>query len=95
MKPEIRTAPARVSANSVNSFPVRPGVKATVLIGRLGESRLVSNQIHAIVGLPPHAVVERQTHISFSGTLLRIDRYMRKLYVADAVFDQEGNRSVA
>ena len=28
-KPEISTAPASVSANSVNSLPVRPGVNAT------------------------------------------------------------------
>ena len=78
-----------------SDFGSGPGVKATVLIGRLGESRLVSNQIHAIVGLPPDAVVERQRDISFSGTLLRIDRYMRNLYVADAVVDREGNQSVA
>ena len=60
------------------------GVKATIVIGSRGDSKLVSNQIQAIVHLPEHTSVEPEEHVGFRGTFVRTDRYMRNLFVANA-----------
>lgn len=63
------------------------GMKTTVLLGNLGDGRLVSSRVHAIVHLPPTAELERGQSITFTGTLLRLDRYMRNLFVAGGSID--------
>jgi hypothetical protein len=65
-----------------NDFGREPGIKATVRIGSLGDSQLVTSQIHAIVHLPAGTDLSRNDEITFTGTLIRVDRYMRNLYVA-------------
>lgn len=60
------------------------GVKATVEIGSRGESKLVSNQVRAIVHFAEGTNLENGSPIRFSGTLIRADRYMRNLFVAGA-----------
>ncbi len=60
------------------------GVKATVRIGTKGDGRLVSDQIHAIVHLHEDAPVERDQTVTFRGSFIRVDRYMRNLFVANA-----------
>ena len=60
------------------------GVKATIVIGSRGDSKLVSNQVQAIVHLPEGTSVEPEQHVGFQGTFVRTDRYMRNLFVANA-----------
>jgi len=70
------------SFRSDSDFGSEPGTKATVHIGSLGDSRLVTSQVHAIVHLPADAELERNQEIEFTGTLVRVDRYMRNIYVS-------------
>ncbi len=65
-------------------FGGKPGRKAVVLVGHLGDGQLVSDEIDAIVQLPADADVSRDDQIEFTGTLLRVDRFMRNIYIADA-----------
>lgn len=65
-------------------FGDTPGRKAVVLVGHLGDGQLVSDEIDAIVQLPIDAEVSRDDFIEFTGTLLRVDRFMRNIYIADA-----------
>ena len=67
---------------SDQDFGSEPGTKATVHIGSLGDSKLVTSQVHAIVHLPADVDLERNQEIEFTGTLVRVDRYMRNLYVS-------------
>ena len=60
------------------------GVKATIEIGSRGDSKLVSNQVRAIVHFAEGTTLENGSQIRFSGTLIRADRYMRNLFVAGA-----------
>ncbi|MGI9606574.1 MAG: hypothetical protein ACR2P0_10590 [Acidimicrobiales bacterium] len=60
------------------------GTKTKILIGNLGNSRLVSSQVHAVVQLPPDLTVSRGDTITFRGTLMRVDRFMRNVFVANA-----------
>ena len=60
------------------------GVKATVEIGSRGDSKLVSNQINAIVHLPEGTTLQSGDIISFRGSFIRTDRYMRNLFVSNA-----------
>jgi len=69
---------------SDQDFGSEPGTKATVHIGSLGDSKLVTSQVHAIVHLPADVELERNQEIEFTGTLVRVDRYMRNLYVSSA-----------
>ncbi len=62
-----------------------PGVKVNVIIGQLGDGRLVSNRIHAIVQLPEGSDIARDQTITFTGTFSRVDRYMRNLFVTTAI----------
>lgn len=61
-----------------------PGTKVTVFVGHLGDGRLVSNKIDAVVQLPAGIEPTRGDEIDFTGKLIRVDRFMRNLYVADA-----------
>ncbi len=70
------------SFRSDSDFGSEPGTKATIHIGSLGDSRLVTSQVHAIVHLPADVKLERNQEIEFTGTLVRVDRYMRNLYVS-------------
>ncbi len=70
------------SFRSDSDFGSEPGTKATVHIGSLGDSRLVTSQVHAIVHLPADVELERNQEIEFTGTLVRVDRYMRNIYVS-------------
>ncbi len=63
------------------------GMKATVLLGNLGDGRLVSRRVHAIVQLPEDMDVKRGQSITFTGALLRLDRYMRNMFVANATLE--------
>ena len=65
-------------------FGDEPGTKVTVLVGHLGDGRLVSSQIDAVVHLPADVEPARGEEIAFTGTLIRVDRFMRNLYVAHA-----------
>ena len=65
-------------------FGAAPGTKVTVLVGHLGDGRLVTSRVEAVVQLPADVALERGAEIEFAGTLLRVDRFMRNLYVADA-----------
>lgn len=65
-------------------FGNEPGTKLTVLIGNVGDGRLVTSRVEAIVQLPAGLEPERGSEITFTGTLIRVDRFMRNLYVADA-----------
>lgn len=69
---------------SDSDFP-GAGVKATIRIGSKGDGRLVSDQIHAIVHLPAGTPIERDQSVTFRGSFIRVDRYMRNLFVANAV----------
>ncbi len=60
------------------------GEKVNVFIGSRGDGKLVSNRIHAIVHLPVDTAIEREAEITFRGQLVRADRYMRNLFVANA-----------
>lgn len=61
-----------------------PGIRATVLVYRIDDSPLVTNQVKAIVHLPADADVKNDEAIRFRGRLDRVDRTMRTFYVADA-----------
>jgi len=65
-------------------FGEGPGSKVTVLIGNTGTKGLISNEVHAVVQLPAEVDVRRDTEISFIGTLQAVDRFGRKLYVANS-----------
>lgn len=60
------------------------GLKTTVLLGNLGDGRLLSGQVNAIVYFPPETAVSRGETINFAGTLTKADRYMRNIFVANA-----------
>lgn len=60
------------------------GVKATIVIGNRGESKLVSSQVRAIVHFAEGTSLANGSEVRFSGTLVRADRYMRNLFVAGA-----------
>lgn len=70
---------------SDRDFGGEPGTKTTVRIGSVGASTLMSNRVKAIVDLPADADIARGETIAFTGTLLRVDRFTRTVYVADAV----------
>lgn len=61
-----------------------PGIRATVLVYRIDDSPLVTNQVKAIVHLPADADVKNDETIRFRGRLDRVDRTMRTFSVADA-----------
>lgn len=65
-------------------FTDGPGMKVTVLLGGAGKSSLVSNEVHAVVQLPRDSEIERGGNVAFRGTLVRVDRFARKLYVSAA-----------
>ena len=65
-------------------FGTEPGTKTTVAIGSVGNSRLMSNKVRAVVDLPEGATVARGEAITFRGTLLHVDRFTRQFYVSDA-----------
>ncbi len=60
------------------------GIKANIEIGTLDNGQLISNTVSAIVQLDEHNEIERDQHITVLGTLHRVDRYMRNIYVRDA-----------
>lgn len=65
-------------------FGDEPGTKTTVRIGSVGSSALMSNRVKAVVDLPPDLTLRREDEITFTGALLRVDRYTRTIYVRDA-----------
>ncbi|MDW3217458.1 MAG: hypothetical protein R8F63_02490 [Acidimicrobiales bacterium] len=69
---------------SDRDFGDEPGTKTTMRIGSVGASTLMSNRVRAIVDLPADSDVDRGDTIAFTGTLLRVDRFTRTIYVADA-----------
>ena len=64
-------------------FGTDPGTKTTVAIGSVGSSRLMSNQVKAVVALPDGTKLIRGDTVTFSGTLLHVDRFTRKFYVSN------------
>lgn len=64
-----------------SDFGEGPAAKATVLLGHSGNSDFISNEVQAVVQLPEGSGVERGSVVSFRGTLVRVDRFSRKLYV--------------
>lgn len=69
---------------SDRDFGDEPGTKTTCRIGSIGSSRLLSNRMKAIVDLPVDCSLTRGDSITFTGILLRVDRFARTFYVADA-----------
>ena len=55
-----------------------------ITLGSLGDGVLITNRVQAVVQLPPDAGVRRGDDITVQGTLVRLDRYMRNFYLADA-----------
>lgn len=64
-----------------SDFGAGPGVKASILLGSTGRSGYISNEVHAIVQFPEGTELERGGTVEFRGTLVRVDRFSRKLYV--------------
>ncbi len=60
------------------------GLKVNIELGTLDNGQLISNTITAVVQLEDHNEVERDEHITIYGTLHRVDRYMRNIYVREA-----------
>ncbi len=60
------------------------GLRAAVLIERLGDGRLVTNEVTAIVQLDLGAAIDEGDEITFTGELVRLDRIMRNLFVGNA-----------
>ncbi len=60
------------------------GLKVSIEIGTLENGQLISNTVTAVVQLEDHNEVERDDVITVQGTLHRVDRYMRNIYVRDA-----------
>lgn len=60
------------------------GIKANVLIGTLGNGQLVTNKINAVIQLDHHEDIDRDRNVTFTGTLARVDRYMRNIYISEA-----------
>lgn len=60
------------------------GMKVSIEIGKLENGQLIANTISAVVQLDEHNEVERDEQITVYGTLHRVDRYMRNIYVRDA-----------
>ena len=69
---------------SDRDFGDTPGTKTTVRIGSVGASVLMSNRVKAIVDLPADTELGRGDTVAFDGTLLRLDRFTRTVYVGDA-----------
>lgn len=69
---------------SDRDFGDTPGTKTTVRIGSVGASTLMSNRVKAIVDLPADIELTRGDGVAFTGTLLRVDRFTRTIYVSDA-----------
>ena len=59
-----------------------PGVKATILLGTVGRSEFISNEVHAMVQLPEGFEPARGAEVRFRGVLTHVDRFARKVYVA-------------
>ena len=60
------------------------GQRTVVKIGTRGQGVLVTSTVDAIVHFPSDLVLTEDQGITFEGTLVRLDFYMRNLYVADA-----------
>lgn len=60
------------------------GTRVVITIGSLGDGVLITNRVQAVVQLPPDVGVRRGDDITVQGTLIRLDRYMRNFYLADA-----------
>lgn len=60
------------------------GLKVNIELGELDNGRLIANTITAVVQLEDNNEVERGEQITIYGTLHRVDRYMRNIYVRDA-----------
>ena len=71
-----------------------PGVRATVLVYRIDDSPLVTNQVQAIVHLPVDTTIGNDQAIRFRGGLHRVDRTMRRFYVADATLLPDSSTAV-
>ena len=63
------------------------GQRAVVKIGTRGEGVLVTSTVDAIVHFPSELVLTEDQEITFVGPLVRLDFYMRNLYVAEATLD--------
>lgn len=60
------------------------GTRVVLTIGSLGDGVLITNRVQAVVQLPPDAGVRRGDDVTVEGRLVRLDRYMRNFYLADA-----------
>ncbi|MFT7474120.1 MAG: hypothetical protein ACI81L_001041 [Verrucomicrobiales bacterium] len=61
------------------------GLKTIVLLGNLGDGRLLTSRVNAIVHFPDGTTIGRGDSITFTGNLRRVDRYMRNLFVSDGI----------
>lgn len=67
------------------------GIKATLLVGAVGQSSLGSRMAKAVVQLPEGTPLERGQELTFEGVLVRADRFTRRVFIANgAVVIAEG-----
>ncbi len=57
------------------------GTKVSVEIGEFGDGRFIARAVDAVVRLPHGGDVQRGDVVEFTGVLVKLDRYMRNLYV--------------
>ena len=69
--------PFRVDAD----FGHIAGTKVVVDLGETATSKYTTSRIEAIVGFPEGTEFDRDDPVAFTGTLLKVDRFMRKIYV--------------
>ncbi len=59
------------------------GIKATLLVGAIGQSTLRSRMAKAVVQLPEDTPIDRGQKLTFEGTLVRADRFTRRVFIAN------------
>jgi len=59
------------------------GIKATLVVGAVEQSTLRSRMAKAVVQFPEDTVIERGQELTFDGTLVRADRFTRRVFIAN------------
>lgn len=60
-----------------------PGIKATFLLGDIEQAIMRSRMAKAVVQLPEGTTIDRGQEVEFEGTLLRADRFTRRVFIAN------------
>ena len=75
--------PYRVDAD----FGATPGTKVGITLGETTPTRFGANRVDGVLSLPEGVEPDRNRVISFTGKLAKVDRFTRKIFVADAQLD--------